>query len=111
MSTNSSQFREGLLFKAIGISCFLNCTMLVLGTVGGMVKSLSILAWISVVLAKPAGLILGGLIRPTSHTVGAVVVASIEGLFGSIVIYTVLAWIVLRLTVRRTAPNAGQDQA
>jgi len=111
VSTSSSQFRDGLFFKAVAISCCLNCAMMVLGTIGGMVKSLSVLAWISGMLAKPIGFILGWLIRPTAHTLGAVVVASIEGLFGSIVIYTVLAWIVLRLTVRRTAPNAGQDQA
>lgn len=111
MSTNSSPFRDGLFFKAVAISCCLNCAMIVLGTIGGTVKSLSVLAWISGVLAMPTGFILGWLIRPTTHTVGAVVVASLEGLFGSIVIYTVLAWAVLRFAVRRTASKAGEDQA
>jgi hypothetical protein len=102
MTTN---FRKSLLFRTLLISVSLNALMILMGTVGDLVKPLSWLAKLSGMIAAPPGFLIRLLIQPKLHSVAAIVAAMIEGLFGSIIFYTVAAWIVLRLLTLRRGPE------
>ena len=102
----ASKFRNSSLIKAISISVAINGFMIVLGTIGGLVKPLSGLAKFSDWLAAPPGFLIGWLIRPKAGSPAAFAIAGIEGLLVSIVFYTILAWIVLWfLTYRRRSKS------
>jgi hypothetical protein len=102
MKTN---FRKSLLFKALLISMSVNALMIFVGTVGDLVKPLSWLTKLSGMIAAPPGFLIRLLIQPNLHSLATIVAAMIEGLFGSIIFYTVAAWIVLRLLALRRAPE------
>jgi hypothetical protein len=97
----TGKFRDSLLFKAIVISTNLNALMILLGVVGNAVKPLSILARISGAIAAPTGLLLGWLIHPRTHSLATIAFAAVEGLIGSIAIYTLIAWVILRWIAHR----------
>jgi hypothetical protein len=111
LQKNTSNFRDRLFFKAIVISANLNALMIVMGTVGNAVKPLSVLARISDGIAAPTGFLLGWLIRPRVQSLPAIVMAGIEGLIGSVVLYTLVAWIVLLFVVRRGSSKSSGDPA
>jgi hypothetical protein len=97
----TGKLRDSLLFKAIVISTNLNALMILLGVVGNAVKSLSILGKISDAMAAPTGFLIGWLIHPRTHSLVAIAFAAVEGLIASIALYTLIAWIVLRLFAHR----------
>jgi hypothetical protein len=99
----TSNFRASLLFKAIVISVNLNALMILLGTIGNVVKGLSILAKISNLIAAPIGFLLGWLIHPTGHSLAGIVIAALEGMIASFAFYTLVAWIVLRFAANRVS--------
>lgn len=111
MSKTTGKFRDGLLFKAIVISTNLNALMILLGVIGNAVKPLSILARISGAIAAPTGFLLGWLIHPRGQSLPGIVFAAVEGLIGSIALYTLVAWIVLRFLARRKSSNGSVKQA
>jgi hypothetical protein len=102
----TSNFRNSLLFKAIAISTNLNALMVLLGVVGNAVRPLSILAKISGAIAAPTGFLLGWLIHPRTQSLPAIAFAAVEGLIGSIALYTLVAWVVLRFLARRKSSNS-----
>lgn len=106
-----SSFRNSQLFKAIVISINLNALMIVLGVVGNAVKSLSILAKVSGVIAAPTGFLLGWLIHPSGKSLPGIVLAAIEGFIASIVLYTLIAWIVLQWLQRRSPSKKNLPQS
>jgi hypothetical protein len=73
--------------------------MIVLGLVGNNLKPLSSLGKIADVMARPTGFLIGWAIRPHTNSLVTIMIASFEGLIGSIVFYTVVAWVVLQLLV------------
>jgi hypothetical protein len=105
-----STFRNSRLFKAIVISINLNALMILLGVVGNAVKSLSILAKVSGAIAAPTGFLLGWLIHPSGKSLPGIVLAAIEGFIASIVLYTLIAWIVLRFLARRKSSKSSVRQ-
>lgn len=106
----TSNFRDSRLFKAIVISVNLNALMILMGVVGNTFKPLSILAKVSNAIAAPIGFLLGWLIHPAAHSLGAIVFAAIEGLIGSIVLYTLATWVVLLFVARRKSlKNSGKQ--
>jgi uncharacterized membrane protein len=104
-------FRESQLFKAIVISINLNALMILLGVVGNAVKSLSILAKISNGMAAPTGFLLGWLIHPRTHSLAAIAFAAVEGMIGSIALYTLVAWVILRWVAYRRQSKSSAAQA
>jgi hypothetical protein len=111
LPTTTSNFRNSLLFKAIVISTNLNALMILLGVVGNAAKPLSILAKISNGIAAPTGFLLGWLIHPRTNSLTAIAFAAFEGLIASIALYTLVAWIVLRLVARRKSSHSSAAQA
>jgi hypothetical protein len=105
MSTN---FRNSLLFKAFLISMGLNGLMILAGTFADLFKPLALLGKLSNGIAAPPGFVLRQLVQPKQHSISGVIVAMVEGLFGSIVFYTVTAWIVL-LLVSMLQPRGGRS--
>ena len=93
----STKFRHSLLFKAFLISMGLNSLMILSGTLADLVKPLALLGKLSSVIAALPGFVLRLVIQPKLHSVSGIIMAMVEGLLGSIVFYTVVAWIVLRL--------------
>jgi len=87
------------------ISVAINCVMVLAGTVSSMVKPLHWLGWISRAIATPPGLILRYVIRPNSHSVVSFAIAAFAGIFGSLIIYGLLAWGALWLAARGSGPN------
>lgn len=94
-----SKSYEGLLSKAFGISVVINSLMAVLGTLGN-IKTLSALGVISDGLAAPTAHLFGSVIAPKEHSFGAIAIAGVEGIVISLALYTVVAWLVLRLWPR-----------
>jgi hypothetical protein len=107
----ASKFRNSRLFKAISISIAINGLMILLGTIGGLVKPLSGLGKFSDWVAAPPGFLIGWLIRPTVHSATSFAIAGFEGLLVSIVFYTILAWIVLRFLTNRRSSRSDSNQS
>jgi hypothetical protein len=111
LSKTTGKFRDSLLFKAIVISTNLNALMILSGVIGNAVKPLSILAKISNGMAAPTGFLLGWLIHPRTHSLPAIAIAAVEGLIGSIALYTLVAWVVLRLVAHRRRSTSSATRA
>jgi hypothetical protein len=69
--------------------------MILLGTIGNAFHPLVFLKWISNAIGWPAGLIVKSLFNPDVHSFESFAVAAVEALFVSIILYTILIWILL----------------
>ena len=99
---------KNTLLRAAVISVNLNAVMILLGMVATCVKPLSGLAKVSQVIAIPPSFLLRLVIHPSAHASAmTVVLAMLEGLIGSMIFYTVVAWIVLQLIALRQAKGAA----
>jgi len=105
------RLKDNSLFTALAISSSINCCMILFGTLADFNTHLSGLAWISRLLGTPPGLLLGWLIHPRSHSIAAVIMASVEGLIGSIAFYTLVAWIILRILAFGRSSKSEDGQA
>lgn len=103
---SSTNFR-----RAIFLSASINCLMALTGTISNMARSLNWLGWIARGIATPPGLVLRLVIRPTGQSVVSFAVAAVEGLIGSFVFYTLVAWGALWLYARLRNPKAPQEDA
>jgi hypothetical protein len=97
--------------RAFVLSVVLNSLMIMLGTLGGFVKSLSFLAIVSRMIAAPPSYLVAWLIHPKAQSVGMIAAAMVEGLTASIVFYTLIAWVVLRLAPRRSSWKNNDNRA
>jgi hypothetical protein len=85
--------------------------MIVLGTLGTAVKSLSFLAPVSRFIAAPPSYLVAWLIQPKAQSIAIIVVAMIEGLTASVAFYTLVAWIVLRFMPQRSSLKNDDSRA
>ena len=100
-----------MLFRAISISVFLNCLMVVSGTIADLLKPLSGLAVVSSIIATPPGILLRWIMPLNSHSVGTVVTGAIVALAFSFVFYTLIAGMILWLwAYRRSSQSANKKQ-
>jgi hypothetical protein len=98
-----------MLFRAISISVFLNCLMVVSGTIADLLKSLSGLAMVSSIIATPPGILLRLIMPLNGHSVGTFVAGAIAALAFSFVFYTLVAWTILwLLATRRSSQSANK---
>ena len=107
----ASKLRDNLLYTALAISCSLNCCIIVFGTLGDLSTHMSVLAKVARALATPPGFLFGWLIQPKVQSISAIIIASVEGLIGSIAFYTLVAWVILWLLARRHSSKSGDGQA
>jgi hypothetical protein len=105
-SLSSTNFR-----RAIFLSACINCLMALTGTLSNLAQSLNWLGWIARGIATPPGLMLRFVIHPTGHSVVSFALAAFEGLAGSFVFYTLVAWGALWLYARQRSPKAPQQDA
>jgi hypothetical protein len=99
------------LRRAFFISACINCLMALTGTISNLAHPLNWMGWIAKAIATPPGLVLRFLIRPTGHSVVSFALAVFEGLVGSFVFYTLVAWGALWLYARRRSPKTPQQDA
>lgn len=92
-----TKFQNSLTFKALSISTSLNGLLVFFGVLGNLVKALSGLTWISTAIAAPPARLVGWMLKPKGSSFGEIIAASVGAFFVSILFYTVVAWIVLRL--------------
>jgi hypothetical protein len=97
--------------RAIFLSACINCLMALTGTISNLARSLHWLAWISNAIATPPGLVLRFVIRPTAHSVASFALAAVEGLAGSVIFYTLVAWCALWLYARWRNAKTPADAA
>ena len=84
------------LRKAFGISIVINSLMGVAGALGNA-SGLSAFSYVSTAIAAPTAFLVGGILKPRGQSVGQITLAGAEALAFSVVFYTVVVWIVLRL--------------
>jgi hypothetical protein len=102
---------SAMLRRAVFISACINCVMALTGTVSNLARPLHWLAWIANAIATPPGLLLRFVIHPTGHSVAAFALAAFEGLMGSLIFYTLVAWGALWLYAKRRTANLPVDPA
>jgi hypothetical protein len=93
------------------ITVSINCVMVLAGTISSMVKPLHWLWWVARAIATPPGLILRFVIRPNGSSVVSFAVAAFAGVFGSLVIYGLLAYAALWLFDRRQSAKTTSNAA
>jgi hypothetical protein len=99
------------LRRAIFISACINCLMALTGTIANLAHSLNWMGWIARVIATPPGLVLRFVVHPIGLSVASFAVAAFEGLMGSVVFYTLVAWGALWLYARLRSPKTPQQDA
>jgi hypothetical protein len=97
------------LRRSLFISACINCLMALTGTISNLARSLNWLGWIARGIATPPGLVMRFVFHPTGHSVASFAVAVLEGLVGSFVFYTLVAWGALRLFARQRGSKAPQQ--
>ena len=99
------------LRRAVFLSACINCLMALTGAISNLARPLNWMGWIARGIATPPGLVLRFVVRPTGNSVVSFAVAAFEGLIGSFVFYTLVAWGALWLYARRRSAKTQQQDA
>jgi hypothetical protein len=84
------------LRKAFGISIVINSLMGLSGALGNAL-GLSAFSYVSGAIAAPTAFLIGRMVKPSGQSIVEVATAGVKALAFSIVFYTVVVWILLRL--------------
>ena len=84
------------LRKAFGTSIVINGLMGLSGALGNAL-GVSAFSYISGAIAAPTAFLIGRIVKPSGHSISEIAFAGVKALAFSIVFYTVVVWIILRL--------------